>query len=83
MSKAPLVSIIVPLYNKEKYVRYSIGSILNQTVDNFELIVVNDGSTDDGPEIVRRISDPRIRIVNQPNNETQIIIVNQVYYVTQ
>jgi hypothetical protein len=68
MSKAPLVSIIVPLYNKEKYVRYSIGSILNQTVDNFELIVVNDGSTDDGPEIVRRISDPRIRIVNQPNN---------------
>jgi glycosyltransferase involved in cell wall biosynthesis len=57
----------MPLYNKAQEVCRAIQSVLNQSVADFELIVVNDGSTDNGPEIVRRYSDPRIRVFDQEN----------------
>ena len=63
----PLVSVVMPLYNKEADVGRAIESVLNQTVPDFELIVVNDGSTDQGPEVVRSISDARIRVFDQEN----------------
>ena len=63
----PLISIVVPLYNKEHEVERSIRSVLAQTVDDYELIVVNDGSTDKGPKIAGKIKDPRIRIIHQSN----------------
>ena len=59
----PLVSIVTPAYNSEKYVESSVRSILGQTYDELELIVVDDGSTDRTGEIVRSIDDPRLRYI--------------------
>jgi len=63
----PRVSVITPLYNKGRHVRRTIDSILAQSMEDFELIVVDDGSTDDGPDIVRSYEDPRIRLFSQEN----------------
>ncbi|MFC1857805.1 glycosyltransferase family 2 protein [Thermodesulfobacteriota bacterium] len=61
------ISIVMPLYNKGSVVRRAIESVLKQTVSEFELIVVNDGSTDKSPEVARSIDDPRIKIIDQEN----------------
>lgn len=65
----PLISVIVPIYNVEKYVELSIKSILNQVYKNFEIIVVNDGTQDKSAELVRYLSmeDNRIRIIEEDN----------------
>jgi cellulose synthase/poly-beta-1,6-N-acetylglucosamine synthase-like glycosyltransferase len=63
----PSVSVVIPLFNKGPYIARTIGSVLAQTLGDFEIIVVNDGSTDDGPQVVRRMSDPRIRLIEQTN----------------
>lgn len=55
-----LISIIVPTHNSEKYVMKTINSVLNQTYQNFEIIVIDDCSTDDTARIIRSISDNRI-----------------------
>lgn len=55
----PEISVVIPLYNKERYIQRAINSVLLQTVRNFECIVV-DSSTDDSTDNVRRINDPRI-----------------------
>jgi glycosyltransferase involved in cell wall biosynthesis len=60
-------TMVVPLYNKGPYVRRAIASVLAQTVSDIEVVVVNDGSTDDGPQIVGQIGDPRVRLIHQPN----------------
>lgn len=65
MSKC--ISVIIPLYNKVSDVGRSLRSVIRQTYVNFELIVINDGSTDRGPEIVREVDDPRIRLIDQQN----------------
>lgn len=63
------VSVIVPIYNQEKYLKISIPSILKQEYDNLEIILVNDGSTDDSSAILQRYSllDSRIRLVQKVN----------------
>lgn len=61
-------SVIIPLYNKGPYVVRAITSVLQQTYDNFEIIIVNDGSTDDGPQKVLAVNDPRINLVSQQNS---------------
>lgn len=63
----PYLSVIIPLYNKEKQIKRTIESVLSQEFDNFELIVINDGSTDSSPIVVEGIKDNRIRLINQPN----------------
>jgi len=63
----PSFSVIVPLYNKAAYVRHTLDSVLAQSLDDFEIIVVDDGSSDNGPDIVRAIADPRIRLISQAN----------------
>jgi glycosyltransferase involved in cell wall biosynthesis len=62
-----IVSIIVPLYNKEKTVSRTIESILKQTFQDWRLIVVDDGSTDNGVEVVKQFQDERIRVISQEN----------------
>ena len=59
----PLLSIITPLHNKEGYIVETIESVLTQSFRDWELIVVENGSTDQGPQLVRAIADPRVRLV--------------------
>jgi len=63
MTKNPLVSVVMPLYNCERFVRRAVYSILDQTVRDFEFLVIDDGSTDKGPDIVRSIKDDRIMLI--------------------
>lgn len=61
-------SVIIPLYNKEESVISTVESVLNQTYSHFELIIVNDGSTDNSLNIVQSVKDKRIRIIDQTNS---------------
>ncbi len=60
-------SIVIPLYNKAPYIQRALDSVLAQTVQDFEIIVVDDGSTDDGATLVRSYTDPRIGLIQQAN----------------
>ena len=66
----PLVSIIIPMYNAEKYIAETIESVVNQTYKNWELIVVDDCSTDSGRDIVREYikKDKRIKLIESETN---------------
>lgn len=65
----PLFSVIVPVYNVKKYVGLTLNSISGQTFTNFEVLVIDDGSTDGSGELLDDIAakDPRIRVFHQPN----------------
>lgn len=63
----PLVSVIMPAYNQEDFIQSSIESVLSQTYSNWELVVINDGSTDRTKEVVESFSDQRIILINQEN----------------
>ena len=64
----PKVSIVLPTYNGAKYIRQSIDSCLNQTYKNIELIIVDDGSVDETPEIIKYYQDERIRYLRHNEN---------------
>ena len=68
------LSIVIPIYNVGKYVRKTIDSVTSQTYDNLEIVCVNDGSTDDCPQILSAYAaqDKRIKVVNQQNQGTYI-----------
>jgi hypothetical protein len=61
------VSVITPLYNKEKWIRRTLDSIARQTFTDYELLVSDDGSTDGGAQIVANYGDPRFRLIRQLN----------------
>lgn len=67
MREKPLVSIITPTYNHEKYIAQCIGSVLSQTYTNWEMIIIDDGSTDKTPDIIARYDDERIKYFRQEN----------------
>lgn len=62
-----MISVVIPLYNNVATIASAINSVLSQTISDFELIVVDDGSTDGGREVVEKLSDNRIKLVSQPN----------------
>jgi glycosyltransferase involved in cell wall biosynthesis len=66
---SPLISVVMPVYNAERYLRIAVDSILAQTVRNFELIAVDDGSTDSSLNILKRFAaaDSRVRVISRPN----------------
>lgn len=66
-SRDPILSIIVPVYNVEKYIKKCIESLLIQTLNNIEIIVVNDGTKDKSIEVVEKFNDSRIKIINKDN----------------
>ncbi|MDC1486434.1 glycosyltransferase family 2 protein [Flavobacteriales bacterium] len=68
MNVCPRVSIIMPAYNASDFIREAVDSILAQTFRDFELIILNDGSTDDTQTIVESYDDERIRLVNKVNS---------------
>jgi glycosyltransferase involved in cell wall biosynthesis len=69
MNETALISVIMPVYNEEKYLRKSVQSILDQTFPHFEFIIINDGSSDRSAEILDQFAqtDKRIQIVHQEN----------------
>jgi glycosyltransferase involved in cell wall biosynthesis len=83
ISSQPKVSVVMPVYNGELYLREAIDSILNQTFSDFELIVMDDGSTDGSVEIVRTYADPRIRFIANPVNQGVRFIANQLNQLAQ
>jgi glycosyltransferase involved in cell wall biosynthesis len=72
----PEISVLMPVYNGDKYLKESIDSILSQTFTNFELIIVNDGSKDNSLEILKSYSDPRIIIIDNKVNKGLIESLN-------
>lgn len=62
-----MISIIIPLYNKEETIKGTLESILSQTYKDLEIVVVNDGSTDNSINIVKSIEDSRIKLISQTN----------------
>jgi glycosyltransferase involved in cell wall biosynthesis len=66
-NEMPLVSLIMPAYNAEAFIGEAIDSVLRQTYPNWELVVINDSSTDRTVDIVQRYLDPRIRLVHAPH----------------
>ncbi|QZA82028.1 glycosyltransferase family 2 protein [Deefgea piscis] len=62
-----LISIVVPLFNKSDYILATLESILKQTYSNFEILIVDDGSTDDGAIKVKQVQDSRIQLIQVPN----------------
>ena len=65
----PLISVTMPVYNAKRYVAEAVESILAQTLADFEFLILDDGSTDRTPEILKRYAerDPRIYLVSRPN----------------
>lgn len=63
----PTVSVVMPVYNVERFVADSVQSVLNQSFRDFELLIVDDGGTDNSIDICRKFVDPRIRIIVQEN----------------
>ncbi|MCH2195928.1 glycosyltransferase family 2 protein [Kordia sp.] len=64
----PLFSVIIPLYNKEEYILQTVESVLQQTFTDFELLIVNDASTDKSVAVVSQLSDDRIQLIENPKN---------------
>jgi len=73
---SPYFSIIIPMYNRERFIARAINSCLKQDFENFEIIVVDDGSTDGSINVVQDIKDPRIRLIRHETNQERLIARN-------
>jgi glycosyltransferase involved in cell wall biosynthesis len=63
----PLISVVIPSYNHSQFIKSAIESVLNQSFNNFEIIVIDDGSKDDSIEIIKSIKDKRLSLISQEN----------------
>lgn len=69
MNSNPLISVIMPVYNCASYIEEAVESVLNQTVINFEFIIIDDASTDDTANILKKITDSRIKLIFKVKNQ--------------
>lgn len=83
MSSTPLVSVIMPVYNTAPFLREAIDSILNQTLTDFELILIDDASTDESASILHAYSDERIRIIQNEKNLGLAVSLNKAIRVSK
>ena len=69
LSTLPLVSVIIPVYNVDPYIEEALDSVINQTYSNIEILIIDDGSTDESGEICDRyaLTDSRIVVFHQGN----------------
>lgn len=67
----PRLTVVIPIYNVEEYLRECLASVAAQTLRELDVVMVDDGSTDSGPELAREFAarDPRFRLVTQENGE--------------
>jgi glycosyltransferase involved in cell wall biosynthesis len=79
----PLISVILPVYNAEKFLEESINSILGQTYTNLEVIIINDGSTDGSQSIINSYSDDRIVCIQQQQNKGLIASLNNAIHIAK
>lgn len=70
MTKSSKISVIIPVYNTERYLPRCLDSVLSNTYDNLEVICINDGSTDNSRNILDnyKVSDERVVVINQKNS---------------
>ncbi len=83
MDEASLISVLMPVYNAEKYLKQSIESILNQSYSNFEFIIFDDASTDSSLSIIQSYEDPRIKIISSKTNKGYLIHLNHGLSIAQ
>jgi glycosyltransferase involved in cell wall biosynthesis len=76
LKKAPIITVLMPVYNGEKYLREAIDSILCQTFKDFEFLIINDGSTDRSVEIIKTYEDLRINLVHNEKNLGLVATLN-------
>lgn len=79
----PKVSVIIPCYNQGQFVNETVQSVLNQTLQDFEIIIVNDGSTDENTiNILKQYSHPKLKIINT-DNQPKIILSNNDRFIKE
>lgn len=77
MKSPPKITVLMPVYNGEKFLRDAIESILNQTFQDFEFLIIDDGSTDASVDIIKSYDDPRIRLITNGKNLNLINTLNK------
>jgi len=75
--KNPKVSVVMPVYNAEAFLKEAADSVLNQTFSDFEFIMINDGSKDGSAEIIRSMKDPRIIFADHSDNKAVVARLNE------
>ncbi len=83
MERHPLVSIVLPTYNGFRYIQESIKSCLEQTYPHLELIIIDDGSTDNTVPIIQSFNDPRLKLISLDRNQGHIAALNKGFATAQ
>lgn len=77
MNSSPLISVCIAVYNRQKFIQAAIESVLNQTYQNFEIIIIDDGSKDDTVSIIESIADSRIKLFKNESNQGVVYTRNR------
>lgn len=75
-ARPPRITVLLPVYNGEKFIGEAVRSVLGQSFTDFELLLIDDGSTDRTPEILAGFADPRLRIIRLPENDGRVAALN-------